>query len=171
MTNPNFLILDEPTNDLDIMTLAVLEEYLRVFQGCVIVVSHDRYFMDKIVDHLFVFDGEGNIKDFPGSYTIWRNKQLEEEEKRKKEIKPEVKTIAKPAKEKERKLTFNERKELEKLEIEIESLETEKASLSEELNSGTLSNSLLHEKSNRFGEIAVLLEAKEMRWLELSELG
>ncbi len=170
MTNPNFLILDEPTNDLDIMTLAVLEDYLRVFQGCVIIVSHDRYFMDKIVDHLFVFDGAGTIKDFPGSYTIWRNKQLEEEEKRKKEIKPEVKATVKPIKEKERKLTFNEKKELEQLEKDIESLETEKALISEELNSGTLDNSQLNNKSNRFGEITDLLEEKEMRWLELSEL-
>ena len=170
MTNPNFLILDEPTNDLDIMTLAVLEEYLRVFQGCVIVVSHDRYFMDKIVDHLFVFDGAGNIKDFPGSYTIWRNKQLELEEQEKKFKKPEQKAPAKPAKEKERKLTFNEKRELEQLEKDIETLESEKAQISEELNSGTLSNSQLHDKSNRFGEITDLLEEKEMRWLELSEL-
>jgi ATP-binding cassette subfamily F protein uup len=170
MTNPNFLILDEPTNDLDIMTLAVLEDYLRVFQGCVMIVSHDRYFMDKIVDHLFVFNGDGNIKDFPGSYTIWRNKELEEEEKRKKEIKPEVKVTIKPAKEKERKLTFNEKKELEQLEKDIESLETEKTQIGEELNSGTLNNDQLHDKSNRFGEITDLLEEKEMRWLELSEL-
>lgn len=170
MTNPNFLILDEPTNDLDIMTLAVLEDYLRVFQGCVIIVSHDRYFMDKIVDHLFVFNGDGGIKDFPGSYTIWRNKELEEEEKRKKEIKPEVKAVPKPVKEKERKLTFNEKKELEQLEKDIASLETEKAQLSDELNSGTLNNAQLQEKSSRFGEITELLEEKEMRWLELSEL-
>jgi ATP-binding cassette subfamily F protein uup len=170
MTNPNFLILDEPTNDLDIMTLAVLEDYLRVFQGCVIIVSHDRYFMDKIVDHLFVFNGDGNIKDFPGSYTIWRNKQLEEEEKEKKEKKPEVKASPKPSKEKERKLTFNEKKELEQLEKDIELLETEKAQISEELNSGALNNTQLHQKSNRFGEINNLLEEKEMRWLELSEL-
>ena len=170
MTNPNFLILDEPTNDLDIMTLAVLEDYLRVFQGCVIIVSHDRYFMDKIVDHLFVFNGDGGIKDFPGSYTIWRNKELEEEEKRKKEIKPEVKATPKPVKEKERKLTFNEKKELEQLEKDIASLETEKAQLSDELNSGTLNNAQLQEKSSRFGEITELLEEKEMRWLELSEL-
>jgi ATP-binding cassette subfamily F protein uup len=170
MTNPNFLILDEPTNDLDIMTLAILEEYLRVFQGCMIIVSHDRYFMDKIVDHLFIFDGSGTIKDFPGSYTIWRNKQLEDEEKRKKEIKPEVKAVTKPVKEKERKLTFNEKKELEQLEKEIDLLETEKATIGEELNSGTLDNSQLHLKSNRFGEISNLLEEKEMRWLELSEL-
>ena len=170
MTNPNFLILDEPTNDLDIMTLAVLEDYLRVFQGCVIIVSHDRYFMDKIVDHLFVFNGDGGIKDFPGSYTIWRNKELEEEEKRKKEIKPEVKAAPKPVKEKERKLTFNEKKELEQLEKDIASLESEKAQLSDELNSGTLNNAQLQEKSSRFGEITELLEEKEMRWLELSEL-
>jgi len=170
MTNPNFLILDEPTNDLDIMTLAVLEDYLRVFQGCVIIVSHDRYFMDKIVDHLFVFNGDGNIKDFPGSYTIWRNKQLEEEEKEKKEKKPEIKASSKPIKEKERKLTFNEKKELEQLEKDIESLETEKTTISEELNSGALTNSELHYKSNRFGEITDLLEEKEMRWLELSEI-
>ena len=170
MTNPNFLILDEPTNDLDIMTLAVLEEYLRVFQGCVIIVSHDRYFMDKIVDHLFVFDGEGNIKDFPGSYTIWRNKQLEEEEQERKLKKPENKAAPKPAKEKERKLSFNEKRELEQLEKDIESLESEKVQLGEDLNSGNLTNEQLHEKSNRFGEITDLLEEKEMRWLELSEL-
>jgi ATP-binding cassette subfamily F protein uup len=170
MTNPNFLILDEPTNDLDIMTLAVLEEYLRVFQGCVIIVSHDRYFMDKIVDHLFVFDGEGTVKDFPGSYTIWRNKQLEEEEKRKKETKPEVKVLSKPVKEKERKLTFNEKKELEQLEKEIELLESEKAQIDVDLNSGTLDSDQLQEKSHRYGAISDLLEEKEMRWLELSEL-
>jgi ATP-binding cassette subfamily F protein uup len=170
MQNPNFLILDEPTNDLDIMTLAVLEDYLRVFQGCVIIVSHDRYFMDKIVDHLFVFNGEGNIKDFPGSYTLWRNKQLEEEEQERKLKKPDPKETPKPAKVKERKLTFNEKKELEQLEKDIEALETEKAQISEELNSGALSNAQLHEKSNRFGEISGLLEEKEMRWLELSEL-
>lgn len=169
MTNPNFLILDEPTNDLDIMTLAVLEDYLRVFQGCVIVVSHDRYFMDKIVDHLFVFNGDGTIKDFPGSYTIWRNKQLEDEEQEKKLRKPEPKAQPRPAKEKERKLTFNEKKELEQLEKDIASLETEKATISDELNSGTLTNSQLQEKSTRFGVISDLLEEKEMRWLELSE--
>ena len=170
MQNPNFLILDEPTNDLDIMTLAVLEDYLRVFQGCVIIVSHDRYFMDKIVDHLFVFDGDGAIKDFPGSYTIWRNKQLEEEEKKRNENKPEVKVVQKPVKEKERKLTFNEKKELEQLEKDIAALETEKKQLDEELNSGSLNNTQLIEKSNRFGQITELLEEKEMRWLELSEL-
>jgi ATP-binding cassette subfamily F protein uup len=170
MTNPNFLILDEPTNDLDIMTLAILEEYLRVFQGCVIIVSHDRYFMDKIVDHLFAFDGEGNIKDFPGSYTLWRNKQLDDEEKEKRLRKPESKTAPKPVKEKERKLTFNEKKELDQLEKDIESLESEKATINDELNSGTLDSNQLQEKSHRYGAITDLLEEKEMRWLELSEL-
>ncbi len=170
MQNPNFLILDEPTNDLDIMTLSVLEDYLRVFQGCVIIVSHDRYFMDKIVDHLFVFNGDGTIKDFPGSYTIWRNKQLEDEEQEKKLRKPEPKTQPKPAKEKERKLTFNEKKELEQLENDIAGLENEKAELNEELNSGTLSSIQLQEKSMRFAEITDLLDEKELRWLELSEL-
>jgi len=170
MQNPNFLILDEPTNDLDIMTLAVLEEYLRVFQGCVIIVSHDRYFMDKIVDHLFIFNGEGNIRDFPGSYTIWRNKILEEEELEKKLKKPEPKAQQKPEKEKERKLSFKEKRELEQLESDIENLENEKAKISEELNSGKLNNDQLQEKSIRFGKINDLLEEKEMRWLELSEL-
>ena len=170
MTNPNFLILDEPTNDLDIMTLAILEEYLRVFQGCVIIVSHDRYFMDKIVDHLFVFDGAGNIKDFPGSYTNWRNKQLEEEEKRKKEIKTEIKVPIKQVKEKERKLTFNEKKELEQLEKDIEGLETEKVMINDELNSGLLDSSQLHDKSIQYVAIIKLLEEKELRWMDLSEI-
>lgn len=170
MQNPNFLILDEPTNDLDIMTLSVLEDYLRVFQGCVIVVSHDRYFMDKIVDHLFVFDGNGTIKDFPGSYTIWRNKQIDEEQTEKKLKKPEPKEPTKPAKEKERKLSFKEKRELEQLEKQIEALETEKSQINEALNSGTLNNNELIVKSSRFSEITDLLEEKEMRWLELSEL-
>jgi len=171
MTNPNFLILDEPTNDLDIMTLAVLEEYLRVFQGCVIIVSHDRYFMDKIVDHLFVFDGAGTIKDFPGSYTVWRNKQLDDEEQeRKKFKKPESKEQSKPIKVKERKLNFNEKKELEQLEIDIEGLENEKVQINDELNLGTLTSTELHEKATRFSMISGILEEKELRWLELSEL-
>ncbi len=170
MTNPNFMILDEPTNDLDIMTLAVLEEYLRVFQGCVIIVSHDRYFMDKIVDHLFIFNGEGSIKDFPGNYSEWREKQLQEEQEEKRNKKPEPEELAKPAKAKERKLTFNEKKELEQLEKDIEAFENEKAQINDELNSGTLNSSQLQEKSTRFSIISGLLEEKEMRWLELSEV-
>jgi len=170
MTNPNFLILDEPTNDLDIMTLAILEEYLRVFQGCVIIVSHDRYFMDKIVDHLFIFDGAGNIKDFPGSYTNWRNKQIDEELEKKKLTKPEPKVQVKSTKEKERKLSFNEKKELEQLEKEIEALETEKALINEELNSGSLDSNQLQDKSTRYVAITELLEEKELRWMDLSEI-
>ena len=170
MTNPNFLILDEPTNDLDIMTLAVLEEYLRVFQGCVIIVSHDRYFMDKIVDHLFIFNGEGNIKDFPGNYYEWREKQLQEEQEEKRNKKPEQKELPKPVKAKERKLTFNEKKELEQLENDIEVLETEKEMINEELNSGKLESNQLQEKSTRYVAITEMLEEKEMRWLKLSEL-
>ena len=170
MTNPNFLILDEPTNDLDIMTLSVLEDYLRVFQGCVIIVSHDRYFMDKIVDHLFIFNGAGTIRDYPGSYTNWRNKQLEEEEQEKKIKKPEQKEPPKQAKIRERKLTFSERKELDQLENDIAMLENEKTQIGEELNSGLLDNNQLLEKSTRFGELTNQLEEKEMRWLELSEL-
>jgi ATP-binding cassette subfamily F protein uup len=170
MQNPNFLILDEPTNDLDIMTLSVLEEYLRVFQGCVVLVSHDRYFMDKIVDHLFVFDGNGNIKDFPGSYTRWRNKQPDNEPDRKKIKKPEVKEPSKPEKEKERRLSFREKRELEQLEKDIEELEAEKSQINEDMVSGTLNNDALIEKSTRYGQISSLLEEKEMRWLELSEL-
>ena len=171
MTNPNFLILDEPTNDLDIMTLAVLEEYLRVFQGCVIIVSHDRYFMDKIVDHLFVFDGEGSVKDFPGSYTLWRNKQLDDEQAARKLNKPEPKEQTRPVKVKEKKLTFNEKKELEKLENDIQELEAEKAQINRDLNSGILDSQQLQDQSTRYGMITDLLEEKEMRWLELSEMG
>ena len=171
MTNPNFLILDEPTNDLDIMTLAVLEEYLRVFQGCVIIVSHDRYFMDKIVDHLFVFDGAGTIQDFPGSYTLWRNKQLDDEEQERKKLKkPESKEQSKPVKVKERKLNFNEKKELEKLEKDIEGLENEKVQINDVLNSGTLTSTELQEKATRYSMISGILADKEMRWLELSEI-
>lgn len=171
MGNPNFLILDEPTNDLDIMTLNVLEEYLAAFGGCVVIVSHDRYFMDKIVDHLFVFDGDGNIRDFPGNYTIYRNQMQEEEEARKK-----AETIAKPKAVQEKptnkvssKMSFNEKREFEQLEREIQQLETEKAELEQALNSGELSTDELTEKSNRFGELTAELDEKEMRWLELSE--
>jgi ATP-binding cassette subfamily F protein uup len=170
MQNPNFLILDEPTNDLDIMTLSILEDYLRVFQGCVIIVSHDRYFMDKIVDHLFVFNGEGEIQDFPGTYTHWRNKQLELEEQSKKIKRPEPKEQSKSEKPKERKLSFNEKKEFDQLEAEISGLENEKKILDLALNSGLLTNTELQEKSIQFVEIARLIEEKEMRWLQLSEL-
>ncbi len=171
MGNPNFLILDEPTNDLDIMTLNVLEDYLSAFGGCVVIVSHDRYFMDKIVDHLFVFDGEGSIRDFPGNYTIYRNQLEAEEEFRKKaEAASKPKPIQeKPKAKSSQKMSFNEKREFEQLEQTIKELETEKNELELAMNSGELSNDDLIEKSNRFSQITNKLDEKEMRWLELSE--
>ena len=169
MRNPNFLILDEPTNDLDIMTLNVLEDYLRNFQGCAIVVSHDRFFMDKIVDHLFVFEGDGLIKDFPGNYSDYRD-WLEDKEKEQripdkpKEVKP------KQVKEGSRKLTFNEKRELDQIEKDLALLEEEKSAIEKAMDSGECSSEELVIKSQRHGEIAELLDEKEMRWLELNEL-
>jgi len=169
MRNPNFLILDEPTNDLDIMTLNVLEEYLKSFSGCAIVVSHDRFFMDKIVDHLFVFDGDGVIKDFPGNYSDYRDWAEEKAKAEQNTAKTEKPVREKQVSEK-RKLSFKEKKELEDLEKEIGQLESEKKTLEEELNSGTLPSDELHKKSMRYSTISNLLEEKEMRWLELSEI-
>ncbi len=177
MQNPNFLILDEPTNDLDIMTLNVLEEYLQSFAGCVIIVSHDRFFMDKIVDHLFVFEGEGKITDFPGNYTIYRNKVEEDEEKSKNKAKAEAKTTeikpkGKPQNEnKKQKLSFNEKREFEQLEKEIPELEFQKEKLENLMNSGELAHDKLYEKSLELEKIKTLLDEKEFRWLELSEIG
>jgi len=176
MQNPNFLILDEPTNDLDIMTLNVLEEYLKSFAGCVIIVSHDRFFMDKIVDHLFVFEGEGKITDFPGNYTIYRNKQLldEENEKtqnqaRKKEVeKVQIKDDSNLSQKK--KLTFNEKREFEALENEIAQLENEKEILETALNSGDLPHDELYRQSEKLVSIKEQIDKKELRWLDLSEL-
>ncbi len=170
MQNPNFLILDEPTNDLDILTLDLLEEYLGNFSGCLIVVSHDRYFVDSIVDHLFVFKGNGDVKDFPGTYTQYRNyiNKLRQEEKKKE--KPEALVKEKPKQTGKRKLSFNEKREFEQLEEEISNLEEEKSALESALNSGALDSEELTEKSIRIQEIMDILEEKEMRWLELSEL-
>lgn len=178
MQNPNFLILDEPTNDLDIMTLNVLEEYLKLFAGCVIVVSHDRFFMDKIVDHLFVFEGEGKVSDFPGNYTVYRNKiETEEAAKAKAEskIKAEAKIQAehtsKTEKPKEKKrLSYKEKREFEQLETEIPELENKKEELEKLMNSGSLPHDELYEKSQELDKIKTLLDEKEFRWLELSEL-
>ncbi len=171
MRKPNFLILDEPTNDLDIMTLAVLEEYLSTFDGCVIIVSHDRFFMDQVVDHIFVFRGNGDIKDFPGNYSHyreWLNKSEKESQKPKPER--EKRTLHKQKQEKSKtKLSFNEKREFEQLEIDIAKLENEKANLEEEISSGTLSSDDLIEKSNRVGKVIKLLDEKSDRWLELSE--
>ena len=176
MKNPNFLVLDEPTNDLDIVTLNVLEDYLQSFKGCVIVVSHDRYFMDKVVDHLFVFHGNANVQDFPGNYTdfrIWREEKerLELQEKQNRE-KPKEKseTKVKSSDSRPRRLTFKEKREFEELEKEIEMLEAEKAEIEAALSSGSLQGSDLIEKSNRIGALMSELDEKTMRWLELSEL-
>ena len=175
MQNPNFLILDEPTNDLDIMTLNVLEEYLKSFAGCVVVASHDRFFMDKIVDHLFVFDGNGKVSDFPGNYTIYRNKMEEEKEKsqaRKKEIERNQTILQEKNTsdhQQKTKLSFNEKREFAKLETEIADLETKKTKLEELLNSGTLTHEKLFSKSEELGKIKTVIDEKEFRWLELSE--
>ncbi len=171
MTNPNFLILDEPTNDLDIFTLNLLEEYLQNFKGCVVIVSHDRYFMDKIVDHLFVFEGQGVIKDFPGNYSIYHDFKIEEEkEKRKVEKEKKEPVIKDKPKDKPKKLSFKEKKEMEQLEVDMEDLNTEKDSIENELNSGSLSPEEIGDKAKRLNEIMEFLDEKEMRWLELSEI-
>ena len=177
MRNPNFLVLDEPTNDLDIQTLQVLEEYLQDFAGCVIVVSHDRYFMDKVVDHLLVFKGEGEILDFPGNYTQYREwcrlqPKTEGEGAEKKATKPTAKEqpSATQKKEGKRKMTYKEKREYEQLTKELEQLENEQKTLEEALCSGQLSVEELTEKSKRLPEIKDEIDEKEMRWLELAEI-
>lgn len=177
MRNPNFLVLDEPTNDLDIQTLQVLEEYLQDFAGCVIVVSHDRYFMDKVVNHLLVFKGEGEIQDFPGNYTQYREwcrlqPKTEGEGAEKKATKPTAKEqpSATQKKEGKRKMTYKEKREYEQLTKELEQLENEQKTLEEALCSGQLSVEELTEKSKRLPEIKDEIDEKEMRWLELAEI-
>jgi ATP-binding cassette subfamily F protein uup len=178
MQNPNFLILDEPTNDLDIVTMQVLEEYLKNFKGCVIVVSHDRYFMDKVVDHLLVFNGQGDVRDFPGNYSQYREwfeeKQKFEKEKQKSETPKNVKSVPThteinktPTK---RKLSFNEKREMQMLEGKIADLENEKKNLEDALCSGQLSVSDLTEYSKRLPLLNDELDVMTMRWLELSEI-
>ncbi len=172
MRNPNFLVLDEPTNDLDITTLSILEEYLQDFPGCMIVVSHDRFFMDRVVDHLLVFKGDGVINDFPGNYSQyreWSALQSKETEKAKDNESKEKKTAASYRNDTRRKLSFKEKREFEQLEKEISSLEAERKTLEEQLCSGTLSVDELTEKSRRLPMLKEELEEKEMRWLELSE--
>lgn len=174
MRNPNFLVLDEPTNDLDIQTLEVLEEYLQDFPGCVIIVSHDRFFMDKIVDHLLVFRGEGEIKDFPGNYTQFREweslKPKELAESKNNAADNEKKEKREFVGEQRRKKTYKEKCEFERLEKEIAALEEEQKTIEEALCSGTLSIDELTEKSKRLPLVKDELEEKEMRWLELSEI-
>jgi len=197
MQNPNFLILDEPTNDLDIATLNILEDYLATFRGCVIVISHDRYFMDKVVDHLLVFHGDGIIQDFPGNYSQYRSSTstlhpspftkksprssrstaspaassssalpfMATSPSKKSTLHPSPLTPPQP-----RRLTYKERREMEALEAEIAALEAEKSALETALCSGTLSVAELTEKSRRLPRLTEELSAKEMRWLELSDL-
>ncbi len=182
MKNPNFLVLDEPTNDLDIVTLNILEEYLQSFKGCVIVISHDRYFMDKVVDHLMVFKGNAELKDFPGNYTDYREwNELMEEQEREEKYK-EAKAKAKnqdnrqqamdngQQKIERRKLTFKEKQEFEALEKEISELETEKEEIETQLSSGNLNSDEIIMASQRHAELNDLIEEKTMRWLELSEI-
>ena len=176
MKNPNFLVLDEPTNDLDIQTLQILEEYLQDFPGCVIVVSHDRYFMDKVVDHLLVFKGEGEIQDFPGNYTQFRDfqKMKSKEEEQQKPTKNSSPTANEPKKDyrnnTKRKMSFKEKREYEQLSDKIAQLEEEKQQLEEELCSGNLSVDELTEKSKRLPILKDELDELELRWLELAEL-
>ncbi|QUB76970.1 MULTISPECIES: ribosomal protection-like ABC-F family protein [Prevotella] len=176
MKNPNFLVLDEPTNDLDIQTLQILEEYLQDFPGCVIVVSHDRYFMDKVVDHLLVFKGEGEIQDFPGNYTQFRDfqKMKSKEEEQQKPTKSNSTTTNEAKKDYrnnlKRKMSFKEKREYEQLSDKIAQLEEEKQQLEEELCSGNLSVDELTEKSKRLPILKEELDELELRWLELSEL-
>ena len=170
MTNPNFLILDEPTNDLDIVTLQILEDYLLKFKGCVMVISHDRYFMDKVVDHIFVFNGQGDIRDFPGNYSDYREwKEMKERHERSQQKPVKTKPVQTSKPTEKTKLTYNERKEFERLEQEIAQLEEEKIQLESDLSSGTLSVSEVTDKSKRYSELLEELDAKSMRWLELSE--
>ena len=175
MRNPNFLVLDEPTNDLDIATLNVLEDYLADFKGCVIVISHDRYFTDKVVDHILVFHGNADVQDYPGNYTqyrLWKTQRDKEESVRVVTSGNEPSTSGKsnyrqPSDKK--KLTYKEQKELEALDMEIPALETEKKSIEDAMNSGSLSIDELNVKSSRIGELINEIEEKTMRWLELSE--
>ena len=188
MKNPNFLVLDEPTNDLDIMTLAVLEDYLASFKGCVIVVSHDRFFLDRIADHLFIFKGNGEVKDFPGDYSTYRHcvAMQEKEDKaraREQEERERKKNVGNAAvaatgasgnswriKEEKRRLTFKEKREMEQLEQEIERLSTEKVSLETLLSGGSADATAITEASRRLGEILPRLDDAELRLLELMEI-
>lgn len=170
MRNPNFLVLDEPTNDLDIVTLQVLEEYLCNFKGCVIVVSHDRYFMDKVVDHLLVFRGQGDIRDFPGNYSDYRDWKLAKASHDKAVSKPKEEKTQRVRLNEKRRMTFKERKEFEQLEQDIACLEEEKKLIEDSLCSGELSVDELTEKLKRLPLLEAELDEKTMRWLELSEI-
>jgi ATP-binding cassette subfamily F protein uup len=176
MRNPNFLVLDEPTNDLDIQTLQVLEEYLQDFPGCVIIVSHDRYFMDKVVDHLLVFKGDGVVKDFPGNYTQYREwSAMESKESANDKRNSKAGDTAKEKKadyhhETRRRMSYKEKREYEQLGKDIESLEKEKKEIEDMFSNGTVEVEKIASLSKRLAEINDSLDEKEMRWLELSEI-
>ena len=172
MDNPNFLILDEPTNDLDLITLEKLEVFLSEFGGCLIIVSHDRYFMDNLVDHYFVFEGNGEINDFNGTYQEYKTQSLELEAESRKDADKKVKQTSnapKSAPKEEKKLSFKEKKEYETLEKEIAKLEAEKTKLETEIGSGKAHYDKLQELTYRYGEVKTEIEEKEFRWLELAE--
>jgi ATP-binding cassette subfamily F protein uup len=174
MRNPNFLVLDEPTNDLDIMTLNILEEYLQSFKGCVIVVSHDRYFMDKVVDHLLAFRGGASIKDFPGSYTLYRAWKDEQDKEQKRQeqadrIPPPKNTVIIEKNTERKKLSFKEKREFETLDAEIPQLEEKKSALEAEMSTGNLSSDELLAKSNEISRLIQEIDEKTLRWMELSE--
>lgn len=169
MKNPNFLILDEPTNDLDIFTLQVLEDYLLSFEGCLVVVSHDRYFMDKIVDHMFVLNGDGSVKDITGNYSEYRIFKKDRDIEERKAIREETIIAKEQRQEEKRKLTYKEKLEFEKLEIDIEEMESRKKELSEKLNNPTLEYDKIEEISNEISSVVSELDLKTERWLELSE--
>ncbi|MBN1650395.1 MAG: ABC-F family ATP-binding cassette domain-containing protein [Bacteroidales bacterium] len=172
LKNPNFLILDEPTNDLDLFTLGRLEEFLLDFKGCLIIVSHDRYFLDRLADHLFIFNGQGNIKDFVGNYSDYREMQDIEasEEKKAEKANRKIEAPTKTIVNKPRKASYNEQKEYEAIELEIAQLEEEKEDILEQMNSGELKPEALQSISKRFEQLSQELENKELRWLELSEI-
>jgi len=182
-SNPNFLILDEPTNDLDLVTLTVLEDFLEQYQGCIIIVSHDRYFMDKLVDHLFVFEGDGVVNDFPGNYSQWRSDEMRKKKNQEPKIKnteltgavkteeniPGSATSSAAAKSEKKKLTFKEKLEFEALQKEVPAFEKQKAELNDKINSGNLPYDELNKLLEKMTYVSGQLETKELRWLELSE--
>jgi len=174
VNNPNFLILDEPTNDLDILTLNILEEFLEEYPGCLVLISHDRYFMDKLTDHLFIFEGDGVIKDWNGNYKdyrLWKREQISEEKQREQaKTKAKTENKQKPVKENKPQLSYDERKEFNRLEKEIDKLEKKKQKLSEVFNDTNITAETIKETSIKLNEISEIIEEKEMRWMELAEL-
>ena len=173
MQEPNFLVLDEPTNDLDIMTLAVLEDYLASFKGCVIVVSHDRYFLDRVVDHLFVFEGDGEVRDFPGDYSTYRHCVAEARKAERREAKESRKERGEQPRrrsEEKRKMSFKERREYEQLEKDLPAMNAERESLEAAMNSGTMDHMALTAAAQRIQQLIAAIDTAELRLLELMEL-